>query len=725
MPIAQLGFEGRYPVFTWATKPPAAGNVEPSRGEPRYAYQAVATRPATVRPATVRNPSATIAYNNVPVAIRVGFAEGECPTPDYLELIDPTGVAIPFQWEGGSSPVDESSIEFWPDGSLRAGNVWTMATLAAGESKVYAVLCHREARGQSFAPVVVYTAVSGTVDELDTPRMRCRFEGPQGWNLRRYQDKNNASFDLFNVSPGVVASHVRDGIYHESKNGTNVTQVSHGLVASTAFGYGVVYQDYETIFDWVPSPSIRERMRYRVFANGSVKIDRLITNSANIASGANNFLVRLVCGTAGATSTYNATLGRLIINYAGSSFVHSARQRQAQWGATNETFTTIITNPSTEVMEYGISGNPNTALEAGGNYRIGMILAPVSDSGENEWVRTLHPVASFGSVTKPVSDLRDFGRLARMVGAQAIPILESDTSKKWHGALGMVRLMQDGLLAGADAALADYQAWTTARGITPDSATSYYDAWAASTGIEFQGRNTHVLWWLRKAFMDKGDATKQALVESYIHAYADAIVQMEVTSGAGKLQLTASGSDVYNALTGGMAGLAASLNFASNATRQATLDRLSAAYNAASFGGAGLKWSYSPAAEWITTNTIHYYSFQTFELLLAKSHVPSIQLPNGDITALVREAFQPNGMADEWRYNYQLSRRGLAHTHMFAASALALAPTPDYSAAYEILRHLVVDNTIYQQIDGWDKGEPVSPPQDARALAEVVLKHNL
>lgn len=727
---------------------PRSSVFELSRGEPRYFGDKVTTRMVTLR-----NPSDSVPYNNVPAAINVGFAQGECPTVPCLVLRNASGVVVPFQWEGALRPFDEASVEFWPDGSVQAGKIWLITTIPAAGSANYTIECHRIAQSTPTTPAVVYTVYSGTTHEFVGGGTRCRFEPGNAFNLRRFQDVANANLDLFNGTNGFYSKLRVSPTDYVSYNLAHVQNVVANRRNSSAFNYGLVFQEWESAWDWAAYPSIRSTMRYRVFADGTCDIRNIVKNSADLASASYRMSAGLIAATTNMTQVYDPSIfaKRCTVSTGTGSdfqvFLVSAFKEHQFMGSTTyppaETFSRLeeVSTPAT--FEFGSLGQ--TVMNAGGSYRNAFVLKRFTPGeADNDWQRQISRIVATASVSKPVTDLADIARIAKSLCAKALPILTVPGLYRWHGVVGLIKLMQSGYSV-ADEALLNYQQWcakptdgTTPVIANPALASGYYDPWAADRlGFEFMGRNTQVLYWLRKAYISRAEPTKVALVESYIHAYADAIVQMEVASGGeGKMNLRGLNpqEDNFNARTSAIVGLATSLSVVANATRQATLDRLVAAYAAGQFRGTG-KWSYAAWSSWYNSTTSGYYAYQTFELLLAKKHLPSIALPPNDLLQSVRENIATAGFLEDWWCNYQQSRRGAKSTSMHSAACAYLYPTPDYGLAHEAIRHLENDTVFATPgFDGFVNTVSASDVgfasitnivMDVRALAEIVLEEGL
>lgn len=667
--------------------------------------------------ADIRNPHSAIALTSVPARIGVNFRQGEVFSADQFRVRLSDGTIVAHQFEGAVHPRDESDISTWPDGSIRAGWVWVIVSLSAGQTKRHTIEVFPTALGQSVTQAVTYTAVSGSIDELATGTngVIARFENSQGWMLRRYQDKANSNFDLFTSSNGVYAKYQPStGVAKYSYNSGDITQISHGRIGSSAFGYGVVFQDYETAFSFNGVTGAVCRVRYRLFADGSLDIQDRLEYTADQASAAKQSFLQIVVGSTGLTGATSATKLYNTYAYTGSNFMFAARciQKGHQNDSGSETFTVAIVQESASVGRIGWTGT--TSINAGVTQRFYASLFRYTTGDEaNEHARRFNPIAAIGAYPLPERAVDALDRYAGSWAATVGPAL----SAQWGGVRALCTLAAGGTTATA---LAQFQAWATSVGLSPATAASYKSLWDGATGLEFQGRNTRVLWRLRAAYIAAGDTTNQALVESYINAYADGVVLMETASGgAGVLKLrSGSASGSWNASMAGLSALAASLAIASNAGRQTVFDRILSAVTSGIFSGP--VWSYDSTTNPIQVATTHYAGFHLYELARAKKILPATTLPPGDLVNYLIEHCTPDGIADEWRSNL-LYRRGRASTQYFTA-AVASMLNSDHAAAVELLRHVTTqidpeDDTSL--IDGWSSTETGDTMMDVTAVIDA------
>ena len=689
--------------------------------------------------ADITAPSATVALSAYPCEIRVSFGTGEVYSADQLQVTDPSGAAVDFQWEpaytvndgtANAAPINQTSIGYWDDGSIRSGSIWVNASLTGGQTKRYKIIANAVELGQVPTALVTYTVVSGTVEEYATSALRARFESGQAWQLRRYQDIGNSNLDLFSGTNGAYAKYqLSTGVAKYSYTSADVTNVVKSRPSSGNFGEGVVYRDWRVTFAWAAEPTTTVQMDYRVFSDGSIKGKQTWFFGAALTSAAKQVMAQFVVAATNLTSTTDATRFTNRYDYStgtGSNFIVCVTDVQRDCPAkTTQTYTVATINESTTVARIGWTGT--TDVPNGQWFAFGWVLTKYTAADQvSEHIRRLNPVVSFARIPKSKPDRLLLGSLSRTMIDEvlAAPTVNPGDGlflsvADWYGVRALLQLARG---ESPSTALATFQQWCTAKGIAPASSASWMAAWNGATGIEYTGRNTQCLWWIYQAFGTLGDTANQALVKTYIDAFADFCVSAETASGgAGQVWLRlGTGQSAYNAATFCMAGLAASIALGADAGRQTVLDRIQTAYNGAAF--AGQRWSYGSSTALPADTYGHYYAFQTFELSRAKYIKSSITLPVGNLCSYLREFVKPEGFIDDNLFNL-VYRRGSVSSNYYAAGCL-VALDRDYATAYELVRHAYMTNSRYSApIDGFIQPSGIGDmTMDVRCMAELILQ---
>lgn len=696
------------------------------------------TYPIILR-AVINNPL-TLAYTDEPVGIRVRFNRGEVPTADYLRVRNNAGTAISFQWDPSVNPLNDTSRGAWRDGSLREGTIWVnVPSLAPLAEIVYTVEIHSAALSQSFTQLVTYTQVGAVTDErFDTARIQVDFNSGKQWMPARYRDKNASSDNLFNGTQGCFSQYqTTSGTTRNSYTSADVASNVRARRGTTNFGYGVCFQEIEISWTWNPETTVAVRERFRIWANGSLTRETYHYTTGSVASTAKRMSANVQPENTGMTGTNDAARVYKEFVWSTKRMIAGARTITFQYPAlTTETHSTAIDGTTNNNQIYwGWQGT--TTLPSGAFWYILSFydLAYAAGDGLNQWTRRMNPLYTWATRYSVESLRNQFTSYARDLIADWIPLSAADATDAYTGAEGLAQLTL-AALDGTDAtaaALANYQEWAATRSITPATAASYDTAWDGGLGWEFIGKNIEVLPWLRYAFLANGDTTNAALVATYIHAAADGTVMMEITSGGGgQMKLDGGGTDNFNAEASALSALAASLEIEANATRQACYERIAARYVTGYFAQTKMPYNVATAgqpSDVIKAARSTYYSYQGFHQWLAHAMKPLPARPQS-MRQYVYEYTTPSGIADEWRYQLQQTRRGLPNTMMYPMLALALDRGHEsdwqWIAAEMEYLHLKrrpgrwIQNQL-ESLTGTDVTD-LNAGVDVRALCEIILR---
>lgn len=684
-------------------------------------------------PVRFRSPFASIDLTSAPMCAVMSFGEGEVWYHDQIQVLDPTGSAVSWQWEDAVAADTEVSIAYHADGSIRAGYIWILNSLTGGATESWTVRVHANVLGQSFAQAVTYTAVSGSIDELATTADRLRMESGQGWMPRRFQDIGNSSQDLFLGANGLYWTlQESTGAPKFSYNAGEIEIISRGRIGASSFGYGVVFQEYETQLRFLVATDAPCVGRFRLFANGQLNASGKIVYATARETASKFVAYQMICGSTALTATVDLTNYFKRFDYStgtGSRWLAVATDIMRSYpGEASDRVHTVYpfadTSASTDrFAKVGWSGV--TALTAGATFRYGLVIKRyASGDSADEFARIANPVVAIPDFPQPKPHKRLLSEASDALITEAIDEITGVST--WIGVRALLRLAAG--VATPQDALAEWQSWATARNINPASAASWLARWttgAGSIGFEFTGRNAQALPWLYSTLTAAGDTANAALVKTYIDAYADFCVSAEtISGGAGEVKLREDDTQAaWNAATTCLAGLGASIALGADAGRQTVFDRILAAYAADAY--AGQKWTYNASAGLgivPVAPQMHYYGYQTFELACAKRRLSSMTLPVGSLCSYIRESTTAEGYIDEWRRNQQV-KRGVVSTTYYLAACLVLLEQ-DFATAYELLRHVAVLRERYSAsgIDAWGASGLSDMAMDARALAELKLQ---
>lgn len=621
--------------------------------------------------AIINNPL-TIPYTNEAVGIRVRFPRGLVPTADYFRVQNDSGSFIPFQWEPSTEPINGTFRGLWPDNTLREGTIWVMVpSLTALQEITYNVLIYATAQGQSFTQAVTYS-VSGSDDRFDTARIQIDFMSSKQYQPGRYRDKNAASENLFNgVQGGFAQYQVSSGVTRSSFTPTDVASNTRTRLGTSNFGNGVVYQELQIDWTWNPETTVACRERYRVWANGSVTRETYHYTTGVIASAAKRMVANIQTENTGMTGTYDPDRCYKEFVWSNKQMINGVRTVSFQYpAATTEVHASNFdgtTNNNQQIWGWqGTTSMPNGAFF----YQLSFFdLAYAAGDGLNQWTRRFNPIYTTATPFQ-IGQLREqMMSMAIDIIDDWVPLAAADATNAYSGTEVLCRLTQDAVRGTNQraACLAEIQAWGVSRGITLTSAASYVTAWNGGLGWEFIGKVSEAYPWLRKAFRSAGDTANANTVETYIHALADAVVTMEVSSGGGgQMKLDGPGADNYNAETSAMMSLANSLELVSNATRLATFNRIANRYSSGYFGQCKIGYSAdipgTPSQNINAARSI-YYTYSGFEQWLTSKTYP-LPAPPQHMRQYTYEFISASSIELAWQYQYQQTRRGFPGTAM-------------------------------------------------------------
>jgi len=669
----------------------------------------------------VKNPLSYAYQANHPVNLSAEFEMGRVPSADYLTLTVQGGTGNrPFQWEGATDPWTEVDVSKWLDGSLRAGNIWFLlpASLEAGGSRRVTLQINDVPQGQVFTPNVVYEVVTaGSVERFTAGNpalQKYDFEAAQGWNNRRIRDQSFPE-DYFESSNGVFAQTATAGVIKNSFTVSDITLVSKGErdTSKLGFGGGVVFRDWETVWTWAAEPNQQSRVRYRVWADGTVNVQQQGATTAALASNSRRLLLGVMHQTINSpVVTADAENAFYTISYSGTypkrimvGLIASLTQYEAM---PQGSATTSVAQGTTST--YGWTAT--TGAPSGAYWTQEIFISPRYPNGAGtgaetgEWLRRRNPLAARLS-RKSLKELKgDFARLAVAWAAKYDEWYPQQADTQWLGCQAVAKLFY-GKAAGVDVfdqAVALWEQWLAARGGPglDGTAAKYLAMWndPSGIGLEYIGRNAMALGWLYDEAARTGRDT--ARWTTLIHNIADFIVQAEIVSGgAGKVGLygpngaIASQGDNWNAEATAIGHLARSLALAPDATRFATLGRIWArfqtGYEAANFM-AYKATDLGARKATLTEPTFHYFCFGLFEVLAAMKHYPAGFTALGmDPRVFIYKNVTVLGQMRDKTNQYLPERRGVFGSWLYAAATLAMLPDAtisDMEQAISLLRHV-------------------------------------
>ncbi len=664
--------------------------------------------------AAVRNPLSS-ACTNEPIEIRVAFDQGVCASPANIIVYDPSGNITPHQWEPAKHPLTNTPQALWPDGTVRAGSVWVLGSIGASATVAYSVRVG--ATQTAGAQNVTYGSESATIEYFQTTYLRTRFPQDRAWIPKSFKDPSRSLAEFNSASNGLYCRYTHEGVNKFSYTAADVTSVSRQLIDSDAFGYGVVYQEFEASFAWAVETTTTVKARFRQWANNRVTWSVRYDVSVVTGSGDNGLSVYgAFSDSTTPTATYSLDNGYYSLAYADTRrLLIGMSGFQSESAAYQITGETNLYSCASNELRIGFAKNPHT-LPAGSYYSWSGYFSVEYDAVADEALRCNNPII-VRATSNDVETLKAGMRAGLATMAYAwIPVEAADTTDyAYAGSQALARIAlakyrkQRPPLAEA---LALFQKWCTIKSIDPTDSATYHTAWdSADVGFEFIGPNTGVISKLRAEYIAAGDTVNTALMTTYLHELADFIVAAEVTSGgSGKMKIRGTGADNFNAEATAMGMLCDSLAIAADATRQATLDRIVARFVQSYQLGNKTAYTFQSGGSLravVQFMRAAYHFYNVYAAIRADHTYPCLS-SEIDYRQFALQYVTPLVIADEARWNKQYTRRGLPSNLSSAAYAVCMGGTPDagdWQHAYDLIRHLtekipgptVVDKTI----DGW------------------------
>ncbi|MFC4103608.1 hypothetical protein [Paenibacillus xanthanilyticus] len=681
--------------------------------------------------AYVKNPLSAVAYTNSPVGIFVSFDKGECPSVDYISVLDPSGTEISYQWEDCLDTRTELNYGEYSDGSLRHGTIWINADLAAGETKLYTIkIWEFPVTRAAYTSNVAHTMVSAKAERFVANGITAEFTADAAWCVNAVY-RNSTLISLAGGAFGYPAI-IDGGTY----TNTVPTSANSTVIKRKVNGSGVVFREWDVTIVFNAYPALPVNFKVRMWANGKLDFRHEAVAGDDIASGAvSGVIMRLEWSPSALGGGHNKdTLKGYLYN---NQLIAGVRHNQfeSEFAGAESGWNLYYGNTASTTDNIFIGcriSSPNTkAIPKGAFFSASMYMSFYDSDHVSETSRRMNPVYTRAAWDTVENLQEQFVELAKKYVKMAYRVSLQPEHDNEFGGLQAYMLLAMHKLYGKDLATCVTEARDKLfnimntrykDGVNPPGATSgYIKSWSTNAGWEFIGRDTAVLHDLREAALEVGNTAVVTEVTNWIHQLADAAVSMEVTSGAGKMKLHnfAGGTgDNYNARSSAMMALAVSLKIAANATRQATYDRLAAAYPSA-YEHVN-KTPYMPSTASIYNSifqaTNHYHLYNLWELFRANRLIPaSITLPS--VRQYAYEMSTASGQIREMDTNHQPNRRGGALTSFYAAALLAQfgGNASDYQHAIDLLEHVLSrikpSGHLDRPMDGW--GLPLYPVDDA------------
>ena len=258
-----------------------------------------------------------LARSNQPTEIKLAFPDGVCAGADCIRVRDSGGAYVDWQWDGARHARTDVDVSTHASTNLAYGSAWIMVpNIAARGSVTYTVEVWPAAQSQSFTAAIALTTSAGVYDQYDHADFTIRFLESWTWNLAYWLDKTS-SRDVMadadagvevvykNASGGAGGTDNRTGLMLGSRQQTSS---SHGEIAASSLGYGVVFREYRSVSVGSVHTTLQNNITYRVFANGVVMANNAQIVLTTLASTDNKqFYMQVAFSKTGATQVFSNT----------------------------------------------------------------------------------------------------------------------------------------------------------------------------------------------------------------------------------------------------------------------------------------------------------------------------------------------------------------------------------------------------------------------------------
>lgn len=696
--------------------------------------------------AVIENPL-TLDRSNECVQIKISFDDGVVSDPDCIKVRDNNGNYVDWQWDPTRHARTDVDISTHTSGYVASGSIWVVVpTIASREQITYTVEVWPEPQGQSFSSAIVLSTNPGVYDQYDHADFTIRFLETWTWNLAYWLDKgtsrdvladSSAGFEAVykDASTGAGGTDNRSGLVLGSRQQTSS---SHGELASTSLGYGVVFREYRAVSVGSVHTDVQNEITYRVFVNGKVSVST--TQKVLVAlplSDTKQFYSQFAPSNTGASFSSSTVLGYLVATYSDIKFLACFRSLKGQSDADGASYGgsewpgtgNYIGSSPTRLRGGSQDSNKTVPLDA--ERREVFLLSTLSLTEDNEethkklWTPLITTAAVYSNrniqLIRLAQETLKFSH--RYIGYGS-PANEAVT---WHHVLLASAWAAYSLETTSDqwslvaSRIQDWLDWPGRGGVADanlgQNLFNEYKAAAGASGWEHVGRDMTGFYMLWLEAVRRKDAAIQstcAAILSALATFAELCVADSSSYGSGWIILNYYDLPINANATNAAAEclIALALNEYVNSATQNQKDALDLIWNnmnnfVVDFG-AWVSYLYTQPTSirsQIYKQTLSYFDRTTYSLLLASSLVSRCSLsynPLYGLTASVNAAGQTLEHLDGDRWN----RRGLAATLMHFGTNLAQFGTiSDIEQSITMWKHVNDESAPNEAspypIDGW------------------------
>lgn len=627
---------------------------------------------------TVVKNNLPVALTNVPIELKCSFAPGEAVSDQYIVVEDEQGTAFLPQWSDAAdfNRRRNGSLGYWGDGSLRAGSLVIMDSLAAGGSKKYNIRVYTvRQRYSSYSRAVRESGTSLRVSADDGTTLT--FDSYMNWLpyklgtggitytkiaefiITRRAGAGGAATD-FSAS----ANSQGDGSYRIVSDGpafTEVETICYSQVSST-------YPEFSNKF-------LKFTVRTKIFSSGLVKIDAVTAVDVVIPADV-LFGIRLRINlTSTATKTVksnhnilwsdNSTKQSVSLVYANGDARRDSTETMPVYNVTSGTTgnTSYARQDGGAVSPYTTTG----ALPQGWAWSAGFTVNPKEAATSNDDLanRAQNPPVGFvarNTTTQYARTRSLMDRIGDIIEGYTVwwdnEATTTDTGDGVINTLGgkivsMIRNCQGDF----ESVYSLFEAYADAHygGVTNINIGEAVDL----KGLQFISRTvTPLVWWLYKLAVKNGDTAKQAALKTAIGNLAN----------TAKIQYggTQNGNSNFYAAAFRLWAMASAVGLDTDGSYKTNMDRIDTLYTDTTATG------FANVKNIITDNKnesisaaryLHYQVYALNNYLLGCRAAE--RSPVVDMTTTLLNAISGSGGLREFDYCIAESRRGLFTTPAF------------------------------------------------------------
>lgn len=494
-------------------------------------------------------------YTNRHVEIKVNFPQGEVPGDGAIIIEDDSGNVFygQFAEEWDVNARRQSSMGYWPDGSLRSGSVFFIDSIPAKSTKYYTIKAYQSQRQAYALPVIAkdqtgYQITSGDIE---------------------YSFPQSNGFQLSSVKNGDATKNVTYSMYQVTKEANDTLHDIAFVPSRCRFSVcnnGPVFTEVETIAFNRPDNSspdgvLKSRIRTRMYKNGIVSIRTATSATTDIPADA-VFGVMSRTNIDVVSPSIDAELSSAIWSNPETSKYESVSTLYANgdvhrdgtnYGPNRPVDVRLLQLSNTMIRVYAGWGYQNVttcpAIPAGWTWTHEIII------NNNETAESLTSVAAFnhnrpigvsGVAVHPyVTQQRAADKIAELCMGYTRYWLNDTTSSEVGSpyrngyAAELVNFVKYGV-GDFDAIYNDFIEYCDTNHGGIDSLGAKYTA--GSLLLQFASRTiAQPLWWLYKLAVQRGDTAKITTLKTGILNLATALKNMFVSRGGIPLQSTHDG----------------------------------------------------------------------------------------------------------------------------------------------------------------------------------------